>query len=259
MIRFAAVCGALAILAMPGAAPANADTQGVSATDGVTTARFAAPTTRYGHNVLGGLPEYGRLCLARGGVERCHRLPQQAVFEDIAPRLADMDGDDLAEAVVIESTTTGGAALAVYDLHAPASAPDDPILTRTATPPIGRRNRWLAPVGIADFNGDGAMDVAYVEKPHLARRLKIWTWVDGRGQTGDHLQKIGDLPGFSNHRIGDRYILSGLRRCGGLPEMILPDDRWARVVAVRFHDGGWQHRDLGPLRDTADIGEYLSC
>jgi len=101
---------------------------------GGTTARFDDPTNRYGHDVLGGLPEWGRLCLRHDGQSQglgraqCYDLPQTSVFEDIAPRLADTNGDGVAEAIVVESSISGGASLAVYFLNSAG-------LTRVATPP----------------------------------------------------------------------------------------------------------------------------
>jgi hypothetical protein len=43
-----------------------------------------------------------------------------------------------------------------------------------ATPHIGSANRWLAPIGAADLDGDGRVEIAYVDRPHLARTLRIW-------------------------------------------------------------------------------------
>ena len=74
------------------------------------------------------------------------------------------------EVIVVESSQSGGARLAVYGYDRGALRPV------AATPEIGRRNRWLAPAGVADLNGDGQLDIAYVETPHLAGVLRIWTF-----------------------------------------------------------------------------------
>jgi phosphoribosylamine-glycine ligase len=71
---------------------------------GPTGARFEAPTDRYGHAIMGDLPEWGRLCLILVGGEVCVTLPQTRVFEDIAPRLAEAQvnwADDHAMTVVL--------------------------------------------------------------------------------------------------------------------------------------------------------------
>jgi hypothetical protein len=54
-----------------------------------------------------------------------------------------------------------------------ASAPMQPV-PLASTPWIGQRFRWLAPVAAADLDGDGAMELAYVDRPHLARTLRVW-------------------------------------------------------------------------------------
>lgn len=213
---------------------------------GDTHARFEGATSRYGHDVLGGLPEWGRLCLLHDGVGHCITLPETSVFEDISPRLADTNGDGVAEAFVVESAVTGGASLAVYFLNKDG-------LTRVATPPIGQRNRWLAPIGIADFNGDGLIDVAYVETPHLGRVLKFWT-VDGAS-----LRFIGQLQGYSNHRIGEDFITSGVRDCGDGPEVVLPDSARARIKAVRLSGQGAVVTDLGAYRSRRQLERLLNC
>ena len=130
-----------------------AQAQVVEVHDGDALARFENPTNRYGHGIMGDLPEWGRLCLMNAGQIACVDLPETSVFEDIAPRLADLDGDGWMEAVVIESSVTGGASLVVYRLEKGK-------LQRIATSPIGQRNRWLAPAGIADFDGDGYIEIA---------------------------------------------------------------------------------------------------
>ncbi len=213
---------------------------------GETQARFEAPTNRYGHDVLGGLPEWGRLCLTHQMQGHCITLPETSVFEDISPRLADTNGDGVAEAFVVESSVTGGASLAVYFL-------DDEGLTRVATPPIGQRNRWLAPIGIADFNGDGLIDVAYVETPHLGRVLKFWT-VDGAS-----LRYIGGMQGYSNHRIGEDFITSGVRDCGDGPEVVLPDAARERIKAVRLSGQGAVVTDLGAYQSRRQLDRLLGC
>lgn len=49
------------------------------------TARFEAPTERYGHAIMGDLPQWGGLCLSGPKAQACVTLPQSTVFEDIAP------------------------------------------------------------------------------------------------------------------------------------------------------------------------------
>jgi hypothetical protein len=60
---------------------------------GAFTAPVEAPTHRYGHGIMGDLPEWGCLCLTGPAAQTCVTLPQSAVFKDMVPRLADLDRD----------------------------------------------------------------------------------------------------------------------------------------------------------------------
>jgi len=89
------------------------------------------------------------------------------VFEDIAPRLANLDGVPGNEIITIRSHQNYGAQVAVYQLA------DNTLKLLASTPYIGTSNRWLAPIGIADLNNDGDMDIAFVDRPHLAKVLRV--------------------------------------------------------------------------------------
>ena len=97
-----------------------------------------------------------------------------------------------------------------------------------ATPYIGRSNRWLASIGIADFNGDGDIDIAYIDRPHLAKTLRVRTHKNGK------LTEAANITGLSNHRIGDSFISGGIRTCGETPEMITADAAWKSIISTRF-------------------------
>ena len=212
---------------------------------GSYTAQFQAPTHRYGHAIMGDLQEWGRLCLTGPATQACVTLPETAVFEDMAPRLADLDHDGIPEVVVVESTMTQGAALIVYRL-------DKTTLIRTATPHIGRRNRWLAPAGIGDLDGDGRVEIAYVDRPHLAKVLRIWRYENGT------LQHVTDQQGLTNHRIGDETIACGLRTCDGAPEILTANADWSRIIATRLDNGRAQTRPLGRYSAKA-LRRALTC
>lgn len=210
----------------------------------ITDARYGAETTRYGHAVLGDDVEWGTLVLTLSDGRRItHRLPESRVFEDLAPRLADVDGDGAPEVVVIETDMALGASLAIYDASG----------KRTATPYIGRTNRWLAPVGVGDLDGDGWIELAYIDRPHLARTLRIWRYRDGA------LTQIAEHPGLTNHRIGEDYISGGLRDCGTGPEMITTDATWSRLIASRLTSSGIRTRDIGPQTGPASFRAALAC
>ncbi|MEL7165565.1 MAG: VCBS repeat-containing protein [Pseudomonadota bacterium] len=214
-----------------------AATGGMAAADTILSARYVAPTDRYAHGVLGDAIEWAGLEMtvrtADGAtVTRTVTLPLDHVFEDVAPRLADLDGDAAPEVIVVEADVTAGAALAVY-------GPGGKI---TETTHIGTRNRWLAPLGAADLDGDGVVDLAYVDRPHLAKTLRIWAYEGGR------LREVAALAGVTNHRIGETDIAGGIRDCGAGPEMILASANWGQLMALRWDGNGFAREDLG--RDT---------
>lgn len=219
---------------------------GAAAAEGarITGAEYTQATGRYAHDVLGDIPAWGalRLTLADGTVRRVV-LSRMLVFEDIAPRLADLDGDGRPEVVVVETHVDKGAALAVYDAGGRVAA----------TPHIGRRHRWLAPVGAADLDGDGNVEIAFVDRPHLARRLDVWRFENGA------LDRVATFDGVTNHRIGDETIFGGIRDCGRGAEMIVASANWKSVVAVRLSEGALTARTLAAPADAQTLAAVMDC
>lgn len=215
-----------------------------SAQDNVLSARYEGPTTRYAHGVLGDTIEHTTLSLVLpSGESRSFTLPQTSVFEDTEPRLVDLDGDGLSEVLVVESDAQQGARLAVYTA--------DGFLT--ATPYIGTRFRWLAPLGAADLDADGHMEIAYVDRPHLAKTLRIWRYKDKQ------LTQVASKAGFTNHRIGEVDIAGGIRNCTGSPEMILADASWDKLVALEFKQSTIKMRTIGDNTSRTAFASAMAC
>ncbi|WP_368073641.1 FG-GAP repeat domain-containing protein [Tateyamaria omphalii] len=212
--------------------------------DVITEARYADPTDRYAHGVLGDAIEWGTLELVmQGGDVRRFVLPRDHVFEDIAPRLADLDGDGAPEVMVVEADMSKGAAFAVYGAQGKI----------TETPHIGTRNRWLAPLGAADLDGDGVVEIAYVDRPHLAKTLRIWRYRDGA------LQHVADLRGVTNHRIGETDIAGGIRTCGPGPEMVLATANWSDLAAITWDGRQFVFDDLGTDTTRPAFARAMAC
>ncbi len=246
MQAWAALAALLAVIC----GPAQAQLAQVS----ILEARFAEPVTRYGHDVLGpGRGEWGSLefvldlcpgCAAQRRGEVSLRLPQDRVYEDTAPRLIDTTGNGRADAVVVvEADLAQGARLVVV-------GPEGMI---AATPFIGTPRHWMAVLGIADLDADGRPEIAYVDRPHLDRVLRV-VRLEGRS-----LVPVADAGGFSNHRFGEAQISGGIRDCGAGPQMVLADADWGRVMAVRLRGGRLEAQALGEIGRGRSIAAALDC
>lgn len=213
----------------------------LAATAEIVSASYAEPTQRYQHGVFGETEEWGALAFGLSdGQTMILRLPETRVFEDIAPRLADVDGDGAPEMIVVETDLSLGARLAIYDEAGFVAA----------TSFIGQTHRWLAPIGVADLDGDGLVELAYIDRPHLARLLRVWRFQDGT------LVEVAQAEGLTNHRLGDPAISGGLRDCGAGPEMITADARWSRLVASRLVGGRIESRFVA---EGVDFAAALDC
>lgn len=211
----------------------------------ILSAQYIDPTTRYAHGILGDAVEWGGLYLTmQSGPDIKITLPMSRVFEDLAPRLVDLDNDQSPEVITVETDLTLGARLAIYDETGLVAA----------TPFIGRTHRWLAPVGAGDFDGDGAMEIAYIDRPHLAKTLRIWRFKE------NELKLVQDVFDLTNHKIGWDTILGGMRVCDTeLPDLILADATWTHAMRVSFSGTHYIKEKIAPLTQDRDLTNYLTC
>lgn len=210
---------------------------------GTMRAWLSGPTERYRHGILGDATEAGTLALQAGDAAPAQfDLPNDSVFEDLRVRLVDLSNDGTMEAVVVRSYADAGSALSVFALDGPT------VRLVAETPPIGRSSRWLNPAGAADFDGDGAVEVAYVETPHIGGTLRLWQLTD------DGLVQDFAVRGFSNHFIGSREqdLAAVIDWDGdGVADIALPDARRGTLRVVSF--AGGEARELASIPNPAPI------
>ena len=105
----------------------------------------------------------------------------------------------------------------------------------------------------ADFDGDGFVELGYIDRPHLAKTLRLWRFKDGK------LIEIATKTGLTNHKIGWDFIAGGLRNCADTPEMITADASWSRIIATAYDGTSLSARDIGPYAGPQSLTKALSC
>ncbi len=196
----------------------------------IVSAWFVEPTTRYAHGVLGDDIEAGGLrVFTRDGRVLTYSLPDDSVFEDLRPRVHDIDGDGRDEVLVVHSHQASGSALMALGVR------DGRLVPIAETAPIGIWHRWLNPVGVADVNNDGKLEVLVVQTPHIGGTLVVYRLEDGK------FVETGRISGVSNHAIGSRELgLSALIDIDGdgIVEVVLPSQDRRALRAFGLHEAG---------------------
>lgn len=211
----------------------------------IRAAEYLEPTGAYGHYVVPG-GEYAQLSFELDDGARLTTKAEAGVYEDTAPRLVDIDGDGSPEVISVFSYFNAGAAIRIWD------ETDGQISLLAEGDPIGTRFRWLAIIGAADLDGDGQIEIAYVDRPHLAKTLRV-VRVDG-----DSLTEVANFSGVTNHRIGEPDIAGGIRDCGDGPEMILASASWSELLAITF-DGSFQATVIGADTSRPAFADAMTC
>jgi FG-GAP-like repeat len=238
-MRISTVCLTLVSFALAFAGSASAEPRRGALSDlriakgqnTIAEAWLADPTTRYRHFVLGSPYEAASIVAKlRDGRTLKLTLPSSSVFEDRQPRLADVDGDGRDDIVLVHSYVDRGSALAVV------SVVDGRLDIAYVQMPhvLGRLRLWTLQSGklveiaslpdasnhtagsreiglaaVADFDGDGVMDLAI---PSLDRR---WLrFISFKGEARELRRKPLPSPAVSSfsleHDHGKPVVVVGL-------------------------------------------------
>lgn len=224
-------------------------------------AAFEQPTEIYPHNIMGSIRPSVRLAVTLMPCRACTRgrrtvritLPDTRVFEDIAPHLWDVTGDGRPEIVTVESDLRQGSRLTIWELAARIDGANVLLNRRASSPFLGTRFRWLALIGTADFTGDSVPDIAYVEKPHRDKILRLVTL------KGNELVEIASLDGVTNHSVGDETVTGGIRDCAGRNEVVALSADRAHVLVIQFERGNLVGRKLESQPTASTIAAALDC
>ncbi|MCI5076721.1 hypothetical protein [Oricola sp.] len=187
----------------------------------IRNAWYGQPTDRYAHGVLGDAIEGGSLvAVTADGKKSEFVLPEDQVFEDITPRIYDLDGDGTNEIITIRSSQAGGSALVLYGIRA------GELMELGASSENGQGKRWLSVAGVVD-DGEGPATVYAVRTPHIGGRLFSLTYENGT------VTEENDIAGnVSNHVIGSREL--GMSAVGdfdgdGASDLVLPSQDRMRL------------------------------
>lgn len=176
-------------------------------------AQYATPVARYGHFALGQPHEYARVrATTDSGRSMELQLPEDEVFEDLAPRLVRLEAQEPAEILAIVSRRQDGARLVMIRLNG------DRLEVSAESTAIGIPMRWLNPVGVVDLDGDGRSEIAIVTTPHIGGTLRVYR------RSNRKLVEIAELAGFSNHVYGSSELgLSAPISLAGRMRLLVPD------------------------------------
>lgn len=230
------------------------DSQVVQGKNDIQWAWLGSPTLRYPHGALGSSTHAGSLHVLVVGASGDPRevvlhLPLRKVFEDRVPRLVDLDGDGRDEIIVVESDALQGSALVVLGLRPSNKDKAAPLeLVELARgPSTGSTFRWLNPVGVADFDGDGHLDVASVTTPHIGGVLTLHHY------RPPLLAPYAKAMDASNHRMGalEQSLAVIVTTAGQRPTILVPDMTQRALHALRWvAPGQWEEmQTLTPLPD----------
>lgn len=169
-----------------------------------------------------------------------YALKDDSVFEDLSPRLADLNSDGRDEVLVVRGEQNLGSSLMALGVR------NGRLEVLAESAPTGKQYVWLNQAGIADVDGDGRQEVLAVMQPHQNGQLVVYDYVEGRFQ---ETQRMDDI---SNHVFGSRdQGMSALLDVDhdGRPDLIIPSANRLQLRpfprAIRQGLGNHPHHPAG--------------
>ena len=212
--------------------------------DSSTYAQYSLPVTRYRHGILGDQIEAGQLVVVLEGKFYELTLADIYVFEDIRPRLADVDLDGILEIITIRAHLSEGAGIAIYKVL------DGQLQEHARVEEIGRASRWLNPVTIADLDQNGTVEIVWIQTPHIGGILKITSFTPGT------LVVLDETSLYSNHAIGEPNLcLSVLTQEAGQFIFYVPTQ--SRNQIVGFSWSGSKMEQTSVVNQSVDFSKPL--
>lgn len=186
-------------------------------------AQYTVPTRQYAHGILGDDIEARQLVVVVNGSFYEHTLSKHYVFEDIRPRLYDIDNDGHVEFITIRSHQSKGAGIVIYKLRR------GQLIEYATLSEIQKPYRWLNIVTINDLDNDGIVELVWIQTPHIGGIVKVAKITPGR------LRVLDEKQGYSNHAIGQRNLcLSVLRDQPQQKTFFVATQDRSRIVGFSF-------------------------
>jgi len=169
----------------------------------IKAAWLTGTTRRYDHGVLGDDVEAIGMAIELAGGRRLElKLGPESVFEDRLARLTDLDGDGKDEIIA-------------------------------ETWPIRIPHRWLNPVGVGNFDGNGRAQVALVKTPHIGGKLEIYALESGSLRLKGKPAIFKPYHWRTGTGEGGVIDIDG----DGVHEIVLPGS-WKRTIRIISFMGG---------------------
>jgi len=200
--------------------------------DGNTYAQYAKQTSKYAHGILGDQIEAEQLIVVEDSIFYEFNLEEEYVYEDLRPRLFDVNLDGDLEFITIRSHQSFGAAIVIYEIEG------GELKEYAFTEEIGNSNKWLNLVTINDLTNDGQIEMVWIQTPHIGGILKYAIIEKGELEVKDEVEQ------YSNHAIGERNLcLSVLTEMDDDKIFYVPNQGRTKIAGFEITDSGFQMVD----------------